>query len=1369
MPFSKEYIQKLQEHFVHLHNHSDYSNLRLLDSINKIKDMIIYVSSLGQKALALTDHESLSGHIEFILTVEELKKEGKIPQDFKVILGNEIYLVDEETMKEEINDSNSTSFYHFLLLAKDNEGHRMLRELSTRAWLRMFNFKNMDRVPTYYSDFEEVVGDNIGHLIGSTACLGGYFPRLVTTLLNTEDEIIQENIKDEIDDFIMWCIGIFGQDDFYIELQPSLNQEQIDFNNKAIQIAKAYGLKHIITTDSHYLTLDNKSIHEAYLTSNEEGNSNREVGEFYQSTHFFTMEDLMKNMRYLDVQDFEQAINYTYEIQDKVIGYNLANDQEIPLTPIPPKSTWKKHKELYEYAKDYDNVQAMIDSEDNIYNQYLINLTFNGIEKRIKNKQEYNKVFERMNIECKELLGISEAKQQPVSGYFTTMEKIIDIIWNEAEAIVPPGRGSAGGYIIDYLVGITQVNPLKQGVEMPHFRFISAERPDYPDIDIDIPSHKRNKVFDAVKKYYQSIGGDLVRVCTFGTETAKSAIQTACRGLKINGDIGLYLSSLIPVERGKVWGIGDCYYGNPKKNRQPVTEFKNIVDEWSEKKGRSLLEVALGIEGLINKRSSHACGVLPVNSEFTKHNAKMRTPSGEIVSQFDLHHSEYVGDLKYDFLNTKTASMIQKTLEMLVEYNKIQWQGSLRNTYDKYIHPDVIDRDSEELWSQLSDGLLISAFQYDSPVGEQAIKSIKPKNFIEAMNGNNLMRLMAEEGKDQPMDIYVRNKININEWYKEMKDFGLSEKDISIVEKHLAQDYGVCSTQERMMLMSMDKNISNFNVVESNILRKGVAKKIGDKFEEAHKLFYEKGQACGTSKKLLDYIWDVQIAMQKGYGFSVIHSVEYTWILAQQLNLIKYFPSIYWNTSVLLVESGALELEEVEDSDIKAKEKTTQYGKVASAISELQQRGITISLPDINEAEKGFTPIENKNEIMFGLKGIMNVNNNMATDIINNRPYSSIEDFYQRMILTKRTVVDSNGKEKQQSIVSNGAMISLIKSGAFNSISNINRKDLLEKYITMTNPPKTKLDIRESTIDKIIEMGIIPTELKDYIRLYNFNKYIKSLPFFKDEEKQSIKWYVLQGEDEEETEYITNFFMEHFEYLMQEGEDKGYIYNDEGNVCVALGTSRKYSFKKAYDELMKPFFKWYKSKECLNLLNNDSFKQLKNKFMQGGISKWEMDSMNFYYSEHELANVDTETYGISNFTELPEEAKIVGFTYHNGMKYPKFELTRIVGTVLDRDKNKHSVALLTPTGVVTVKFYSGQFTFYDKQISIYDEEEDKKTTLEESWFKRGTKLMITGYRRGDQFAPKKYKNSIYQHTVQKILDIDENGILTLQSERVQGD
>ncbi|MEG2786446.1 MAG: PHP domain-containing protein [Romboutsia sp.] len=1368
MPFSKEYIEKLQECFVHLHVHSEYSNLRLLDSINKIKDMILYVSSLGQKALALTDHESLSGHIEFILTVEELKKQGYIPHDFKVILGNEIYLVDERTMHNEIEINNTTSFYHFLLLAKDNIGHRQLRELSTRAWERMFNYKNMDRVPTYYSDFEEVVANDRGHLIGSTACLGGYFPKLVNQLL-VEDEDEIENIKDKIDDFIVWCINMFGEDDFYIELQPSLNEIQINFNKKAIEIANAYKIKYMITTDSHYLTTESKGIHEAYLTSNEDGNSNREIGEFYQGTHFFKSDELIDCMNYLSPTELVEAISNTQSIANKVSGYNLAHDQVIPLTPIKSSDKWFKDEELYSIAREYDYISKMIDSKDNVYNQYLVNLAIKGIRDKIKNQDDYKEVFNRVNIECKEILGISKAKKQPVSGYFTTMEKIIDIIWEDAEAIVPPGRGSAGGYIIDYLVGITQVNPLVQGVELPHFRFISAERPDYPDIDIDIPSHKRNKVFDEVKKYYKSIGGDLVRVCTFGRETAKSAIQTTCRGLKINGDIGLYLSSLVPVERGKVWSISDCYYGNPEKNRNPITEFKNIIDEWSYKKSKNIIEVALGIEGLINKRSSHACGVLPVNEAFTKHNAKMRTPSGELVSQFDLHHSEYAGDLKYDFLNTKTASMIQKTLEMLVEYKKIEWQGTLRKTYDRYLHPDVIDRDSESLWKQLSEGSLISAFQYDSPVGEQAIKAIMPKNFIEAMNGNNLMRLMAEEGKPQPMKVYVRNKININEWYSEMKDFGLDVSDIKIIEKHLLQDYGVCSTQERMMLMSMDKNISNFDVVESNILRKGVAKKIGDKFEEAHKLFYKKGEQCRTSKKLLDYIWDVQIAMQKGYGFSVIHSVEYTWILVQQLNLIKYYPSIYWNTAVLLVESGALELEEVENSDIHSKEKTTQYGKVAAAISKLQDSNVEISLPDINEANKGFTPNESNNEIMFGLKGVMNINSNMANDIIDNRPYTSMEDFYKKMVLNKREVVDSSGKVKQQSIVSNSAMISLIKSGAFNNISKINRTELLENYLLMTNPPKSKLDIRESIIDKVIEMGIVPSDLKEYVRLYNFNKYIKTLPFIKDEKSKTIKWYLLKGENEEETDYITNFFMEHFEYLMQDGEDKGYKYNDEGMIYVALGTSRKYSYKKAYDELMRPFFNWYKSKECLDILNENNFNMLKNKYMQGNTSKWEMDSMNFYNGEHELARIDRELYGVENFFDMPEESKVIGFTKYKGMNYPKFELTRIVGTVLDRDKNKHSLALLTPDGVVTVKFYSGQFSFYDKQISVYDEDEDKKTTLEESWFKRGSKLMITGFRRGDQFKPKKYKNSIYQHTVQKIIAIDENGVLELQSERVEGD
>lgn len=633
--------------FVHLHTHTDKgSNIRLLDSINKVKDMVDYVDSIGGDALAITDHESLSSHIDFLKYTKNFNK--KHNKNFKAILGNEIYLLDEDDMNSKIENKESVTFYHFLLIAKDTKGHEQLRRLSSRAWRRMFNFRKMDRVPTFYSDFEDIVSSEKGHLIGSTACLGGYFPKQVLKLLDENiDEKEKEDIRDNIHNFITWGLDTFGEDDFFIEIQPSLMQDQIEFNKKAIKIAEAYNIKYIITTDAHYLKKEDREIHEAYLTSNDDDSGSREVGDFYSSTHFFTVEELYSSLNYIDKEKIETAILNTKKIKEKIEEYDLFKNPKIPLTPIEDKANWFKNKTILNKALKYNYISKMINDKKNEYNVFLIATALKGVEEKI-NKDEYDAALERIDIECKEIIGISKAKEQPVAGYFTTMKKNIDIIWEEAESIVPPGRGSAGAYIINYLIGITQVNPLKQGIEMPHFRFISAERPDYPDIDIDIPSHKRNIVFEKVRNYYQSIGGDMVRVCTFGTETAKSAIQTACRGLKINSDVAMYLSSLIPIERGNVRDIKTCYYGDKEKGILPVTEFKNLVDELSDKVGKNLLKVALGIEGLVNKRSSHACGIIISNEKFTNRNALMRTPSGELVTQFDLHDSEELGGIKYD-------------------------------------------------------------------------------------------------------------------------------------------------------------------------------------------------------------------------------------------------------------------------------------------------------------------------------------------------------------------------------------------------------------------------------------------------------------------------------------------------------------------------------------------------------------------------------------------------------------------------------------------------------------------------------------------------------------------------------------------------
>ena len=315
----------------------------------------------------------------------------------------------------------------------------------------------------------------------------------------------------------------------------------------------------------------------------------------------------------------------------------------------------------------------------------------------------------------------------------------------------------------------------------------------------------------------------------------------------------------------------------------------------------------------------------------------------------------------------------------------------------------------------------------------------------------------------------------------------------------------------------------------------------------------------------------------------------------------------------------------------------------------------------------------------------------------------------------------------------------------------------------MLNPDKKSLTT--ANIDKIVEMGLVPEEQKMYVRYYNFRNFLNTLPKEKDETSKSIAWITIDCGDDETTDYTMNFLGEYFMAEMEEG--KGYRYNDIGQLQICVGTKRKGSFEKVYDKYMDEFKVWLNSDNCLGIYNKQCFESIKRDNMEGSISKWEMDSLCFYYHEHELAHMNFDRYDVVDFNTLPEEPTIVGYTKgQGGVQYPKYSLSRIAGTILDRDKNKHFITVLTPTGVVTVKFYSGQFSFYDKTISLYDEQQDKKITLENSWFKRGNKVLITGFRRGDKFFPKKYQNSIFRHTIQLIKDIDEDGNLVLQSDRV---
>ena len=205
-------------------------------------------------------------------------------------------------------------------------------------------------------------------------------------------------------------------------------------------------------------------------------------------------------------------------------------------------------------------------------------------------------------------------------------------------------------------------------------------------------------------------------------------------------------------------------------------------------------------------------------------------------------------------------------MDLLMQAGYMQWQGSLRATYDKYLHPDVLDYDTKEMWDWIAENRVIDLFQFDSQTGLQAAKAIKPHSLLELAAANSVMRLMvSEEGAEQPIDTYIRYKNDISQWYTCMRDqYHLTDEEIKTVEPYLLPTYGIGDTQEVVMQLSMDDHISGFNVAQSNKLRKGISKKDRVLQQKMKSMFFEHGHEIGTSDNLLNYIWKEVVGKQLG-------------------------------------------------------------------------------------------------------------------------------------------------------------------------------------------------------------------------------------------------------------------------------------------------------------------------------------------------------------------------------------------------------------------------------------------------------------------------------------------------------------------------
>lgn len=418
------------------------------------------------------------------------------------------------------------------------------------------------------------------------------------------------------------------------------------------------------------------------------------------------------------------------------------------------------------------------------------------------------------------------------------------------------------------------------------------------------------------------------------------------------------------------------------------------------------------------------------------------------------------------------------------------------------------------------------------------------------------------------------------------------------------------------------------------------------------------------------------------------------------------------------------EEEDTEEQEKKKKVKAADYGRIAIALGQMQSMNITVTPPDINHSSYTFTPNTKTNSILYGLRGINKIGNDLVNTILTFRPYTSLEDFLSKVKVNKPQ------------------MINLIKAGAFDEFGS-SRIVVMHEYVDLISDAKKKLNLQN--MQMLINFGFLPEQFSFDIQVYNFNKYLKKF--------KSGDFYGLDA-------IAQRFYEAHFSldnlYYQTEGQYLSLIQQKVWDKIYSKQMDKIRDFIKATQE------------ELLVSVNNKLTYDVWSKYCLGSLSKWEMDSVSFYSHEHELVNVKDSAYKIVDFSKLPEEPEVDKVIFIKGREVPLYKLYRIAGTVLDKDKNKSTVTLLTKHGVVPVKIYQAQFVKYDKQISERQADGHKKI-IERSWFSRGNKLMFTGIRRGDTFVPKIYKNGEFKTPIALIKEIDENGFLVTITERYSTD
>jgi len=810
--------------FVHLHNHTMYS---LLDGAIRPASLIASAKEWGMGAIAITDHGNMFGAVEFYLKAQ---KEGIRP-----IIGSEVYVAIEGRAVRRAARGNNDGANHLVLLAASDQGYRNLMKIVSTGYLEGFYYK--PRVD------KEILREYSDGIIALSACLGGEVPQLIVQGHTEEAESAALEYRD-----------IFGEGNFYLEIQDHGIPEEKTALAGLVDIANKTGIPLVATNDAHYLKHEHADSHEALLcistgkTLDDENRMKMGTDQIYLKTP-----DEMKAL----FSDYPEAIANTVAIAERC---------EVEI------STGTYHPVRFDVPADFEG-----NTDD-----YLAHLTEIGLRDRYGDDAEKHRG--RMEYE----LGI--IKTMGFSDYFLA---IYDCTRAAREMDIPVGtaRGSAGGSIVAYAIGITNLDPMR--FDLIFERFLNPERVSMPDFDVDYADRDRGRMIEYVKEKY---GEDHVcQIITFGSMKARLVIRDVGRVLNMPyGDVDT-IAKLVPSDLKMTL----------EKALDLVPELRELSEK--DETHRKLFKHSLVLEGLARHAGTHAAGVVITPGPCTEYMPLYKPQGEDATSQYTMEYVEKIGCLKVDFLGLRTLTVLKDAVDMIKE----------RGTD---IDLDTIPLDDPLVYEIMGNGETIGIFQFESPGMRDYLKKLKP-SVIEDLIAMNALYRPGPLGSNMVDDFIDRKQGRKKMAYPH-----------PILEPILKETYGVIVYQEQVMKIAAE--MAGFTLGGADQLRRAMGKKKIEVMAQMKHEFVEGARGKDIPEATAGEVFDL-MAHFAGYGFNKSHSAGYAILAYQTAYLKAHHPPEFMAANLT---------SEMDNTD-----------RIVILIDECRRMEIEVLPPDINKSFSWFT------------------------------------------------------------------------------------------------------------------------------------------------------------------------------------------------------------------------------------------------------------------------------------------------------------------------------------------------------------------------------------------------------------------------------